>query len=77
MEDHEPIAVATDRSPQERVLRQEHLKLLREAIEELPAKMQRCLKLRLYQELSYQGIADFLGVSIDTVKHRSALILEL
>ncbi|MCP4664114.1 MAG: sigma-70 family RNA polymerase sigma factor [bacterium] len=68
LDDHQPVAVASEKSPLEQVLLREHLELLRETIEELPEKMQKCLKLRVYQELSYQEITDFMGISIETVK---------
>ena len=54
-------------SPRDRQLRKERVQLLRRAIEELSPKQRECLKLRLL-ELSYQEIADLMGVAIGTVK---------
>jgi RNA polymerase sigma-70 factor (ECF subfamily) len=50
------------------LLEEERAGLLREALDELPAQMRRCLLLRLDQELKYREIAQVLQVSIETVK---------
>lgn len=68
LDDHEPVVVDAEKSSLEELLTREQLVRLRSAIEELAPRMQHCLKLRLYQELSYQEIADFLELAIDTVK---------
>jgi len=67
-EDQEPVVVDSKPPPLVRILRQEDLGRLREAVEELPEKMRKCLVLRVYQDLKYQEIADFMGISIQTVK---------
>lgn len=67
-EDQEPVVVDSEPSPLDQVLRQEDLRRLREALEELPEKMRKCLVLRLYHDLKYQEIADFMDISIQTVK---------
>jgi RNA polymerase sigma-70 factor (ECF subfamily) len=55
-------------SPGEQAEQEQNLRLLREALETLPEKMRNCLRYRIYDELSYQEIADRMGVSIQTVK---------
>jgi RNA polymerase sigma-70 factor (ECF subfamily) len=50
------------------VLHQERLEKLRAAISGLPRQMQKCVVLRVYHDRSYREIADFLELSIDTVK---------
>ncbi len=54
--------------PLEEVLTGERSRCLREAVEQLPPQMQRCVLLRVYHDLRYREIADVLRVSIDTVK---------
>jgi RNA polymerase sigma-70 factor (ECF subfamily) len=54
--------------PMEALLEKEKLERLRRALTELPEQMQRCVRLRVAEERSYQEIANSLGVSINTVK---------
>jgi len=68
MEEEEPILVDSESSPLARVVHQEDLRRLRQAVGDLPEKMKKCLVLRVYQDLKYQEIADFMGISIQTVK---------
>jgi RNA polymerase sigma-70 factor, ECF subfamily len=55
-------------TPLQASLEQEKLSRLREAMNELPEQMRRCAQLRFAHELSYQEIANVLGISIGTVK---------
>jgi RNA polymerase sigma-70 factor, ECF subfamily len=55
-------------SPLDRVVRQERLEGLREAIGELAPKQRLCMELRVYQERSVQEIATVLRISPETVK---------
>jgi RNA polymerase sigma-70 factor (ECF subfamily) len=55
-------------SPQDQLLEQERGRLLREAVDELPRRMRRCVLLRIDQGLKYREIASIMRVSIDTVK---------
>lgn len=55
-------------NPLEGVMRSELQRLLREAVEELPPKMRRCVLLRLDRGLKYQEIATLMSISVDTVK---------
>lgn len=50
------------------LLARERVELLRQALEELPPRMHRCVLLRLDQELKYREIAVIMQVSVDTVK---------
>ena len=59
---------STTASPLDRVVRQERLRALREAIGDLPPKQRLCMELRLYQERSMQEIAAALRISPETVK---------
>jgi RNA polymerase sigma-70 factor (ECF subfamily) len=52
----------------EALLEKEKLERLQSALTELPEQMQRCVRLRVAEDRSYQEIADSLGVSINTVK---------
>ncbi len=63
---HEPATPSEDQL--EVVLDDERRQAMREAIEELPEKMRKCLTLRIYQELSYREIATVMKLKINTVK---------
>jgi RNA polymerase sigma-70 factor (ECF subfamily) len=65
--DH-PSSPSAPASPLDRVVRQEHLAALREAIGELAPKQRLCMELRVYQERSVQEIAAALRISPETVK---------
>lgn len=51
-----------------RVIENEKLQQLHEAMRQLPEQMRRCVKLRVIDELSYKEIAELMGISINTVK---------
>jgi RNA polymerase sigma-70 factor (ECF subfamily) len=55
-------------SPLDRMVRDERLAALREAIAELSPKQRLCMELRVYQERSVQEIATALRISPETVK---------
>lgn len=50
------------------ILREERAILLKQAIEELPVQMRRCVFLRIEQDMKYREIAVIMQISIDTVK---------
>lgn len=52
----------------ENLLTDEFLGLTRQAVEEMPAKMQRCFLLYVHQERKYHEIAALMNLSINTVK---------
>jgi len=56
--------------PDEAICRQETLDELRRSVESLSWKHAQVLKLRIYEGLNYQEIADRLGCSLGTVKSR-------
>ncbi|HEX7181346.1 MAG TPA: sigma-70 family RNA polymerase sigma factor [Thermoanaerobaculia bacterium] len=55
-------------TPEEMVLSAERVKILREAIEELPPGMRRCTELRLFSDLDYREISDVMGIGLSSVK---------
>lgn len=55
-------------TPLEETLRTEERRLLRDAVSELPPRMQRCVLLRIDHGLKYREIASILQISVDTVK---------
>lgn len=55
-------------TPLEVALFKERRRLLREALDELPPQMRRCILLRIDQNRKYREIADLLQLSINTVK---------
>ncbi|MCP4660368.1 MAG: RNA polymerase sigma factor [bacterium] len=71
--DGQPMAVGELRNgsanpgPEERLLRDEQSALLRDALDQLPRQMRRCLMLRLQGE-KYREIAVVLGISLQTVR---------
>lgn len=55
-------------APLRRLLDKERTELLSQAIAGLPAQMRRCVRLRVFQDLDYEEIADTLQISPSTVK---------
>ena len=64
--------VSEDR-PQDRTLANERRLLLEEAVAELPPRMRRCVRHRVYQEWSYDAIAQLLGITAATAKSQVSL----
>ncbi|MFS1512361.1 RNA polymerase sigma factor [Chengkuizengella sp. SCS-71B] len=62
-----PLA-AFDTMPEQSILRNEKVSLVREAINNLPEKQRSALILREYNQLDYQEIANILGQTISSVK---------
>lgn len=70
-EDSPPLAnqiADTSPDPLKAVLRKEKLEKLREAMQQLPEKMRYCAELRVIGDLSYQQIAELMGIEVNTVK---------
>jgi RNA polymerase sigma-70 factor (ECF subfamily) len=59
---------AEDPAPLRRLLGKEMKEILSQAIAGLPSQMRRCVRLRVFQELDYDEIAEALGISPSTVK---------
>lgn len=59
---------ARQTSPLEGVLRAEQIEQIKNAVEELPEQMRKCMTLRVFQDLSYEEIAVVLQISAQTVK---------
>lgn len=64
---HVPIAAA-ETTPEQTMLRNERVQLVREAIDTLPEKQRSALILREYEQLDYQEIANVLGQTVSSVK---------
>ncbi len=58
--------------PEEQVLREEFLRSLEQAFAELSEEFQEILNLRVMDDLSYEEIAELLGIRLGTVKSRLA-----
>lgn len=59
---------APDSAPEQQVLRNERMAMVREAINNLPEKQRSALILREYDQLDYQEIANILGQTVSSVK---------
>jgi RNA polymerase sigma-70 factor (ECF subfamily) len=55
-------------APLRRLLGKEMRERLSQAIDDLPAQMRHCVRLRVLQELEYEEIGEILGISPSTVK---------
>lgn len=63
-----PRSQSIDSLPEETMLRQEKVTMVREAINNLPEKQRSALILREYDQLDYQEIANILGQTVSSVK---------
>lgn len=63
----EPI-VSGEATPEQQLLRNERMHLVRKAIDQLPEKQRAAIILREYEQLDYQEIANILGQSVSSVK---------
>ncbi len=59
--------------PLDHAIHGEELQLLQSAIADLPPKMQRCVQLRVYQDMKYREIAAILGITVETAKSQLSL----
>lgn len=64
---YEPAAPA-DMTPEQHLLRNERMDMVRDAINNLPEKQRSALILREYEQLDYQEIASILGQTVSSVK---------
>jgi RNA polymerase sigma factor (sigma-70 family) len=64
---HTPQASA-DAMPEQTILRNEKVSMVRDAINSLPEKQRSALILREYDQLDYQEIANILGQTVSSVK---------
>ncbi|MFC4808507.1 RNA polymerase sigma factor [Paenibacillus sp. GCM10023250] len=62
-----PVA-PPDAVPEQRLLKNERMTMVREAINSLPEKQRSALILREYDQLDYQEIANILGQTVSSVK---------
>lgn len=63
----EPAAVSLDPDPLHQILDQEKVEVVRAALDELPERVQECLRARMVEDLSYREIGQKLGISENTV----------
>ena len=66
-------------TPQDSAIKQQRIELMRMFVDKLPAKYQRLVKLRYFQELSYEEIATELDAPLGTIKaqlHRSRELMK-
>lgn len=63
-----PRSNSIDSLPEETMLRQEKVSMVRDAINNLPEKQRSALILREYDQLDYQEIANILGQTVSSVK---------
>ncbi|MBD2861272.1 MULTISPECIES: RNA polymerase sigma factor [Paenibacillus] len=59
---------STEHTPEQTVLRNEKVSMVREAINNLPEKQRSALILREYDQMDYQEIANILGQTVSSVK---------
>jgi len=59
---------APESAPEQQVLRNERMTMVRDAINNLPEKQRSALILREYDQLDYQEIANILGQTVSSVK---------
>lgn len=63
-----PVRGAAPPGPLTGLLAAEEVQVLRQAFEDLPPQMRRCVMLRIDQDLKYREIAAVMQISIDAVK---------
>lgn len=63
----EPI-VSADATPEQQLLLNERMHLVRKAIDQLPEKQRAAIILREYEQMDYQEIANILGQTVSSVK---------
>lgn len=63
----EPI-ISSDATPEQQLLLNERMNMVRSAIGKLPEKQRSALILREYEQLEYQEIASILGQTVSSVK---------
>lgn len=73
--DLEPLGVESNESPEQRAVADEELRLLRQAVAQLPTQCGAVFSLRIFQACSYKDIAERLGISPRTVENHIARAL--
>lgn len=68
-EDSPPLVVRDEApDPQQAVLAAEQTRVLRQAMEDLPAGMRRCIELQVFGALKYQEISRVTGIGLGSVR---------
>ncbi len=73
--DLETLGVESDEDPEERVMAEQELRLLQQAVAQLPTQCAAVFSLRIFQACSYKDIAKRLGISPRTVENHIARAL--
>lgn len=73
--DLEPLGVESNEGPEQRAMDDEELRLLREAVAQLPSQCGAVFSLRVFHACSYKEIAQRLGLSPRTVENHIARAL--
>lgn len=73
--DLELLGVESNECPEERAMADEELRLLRQAVAQLPPQCGAVFSLRIFQACSYKDIAERLGISPRTVENHIARAL--
>ena len=67
-DDYDPADYSHASNPEQVVIHQDRLKLVRELISQLPERLRSCMQLRDIEGKSYRDIAEVLGISEQQVK---------
>ena len=73
--DMESLGVESHEGPEHRAIADEEMRLLRQAVAQLPPQCGAVFSLRIFQACSYKDIAERLGISQKTVENHIALAL--
>jgi RNA polymerase sigma-70 factor (ECF subfamily) len=73
--DLEPLGVESNEGPEERAIADEELRLLQQAVAQLPTQCGAVFSLRIFHACSYKDIAERLGISPRTVENHVARAL--
>jgi RNA polymerase sigma-70 factor (ECF subfamily) len=68
----EPLGVESNEGPEERAIADEELRLLQQAVAQLPTQCGAVFSLRIFHACSYKDIAERLGISPRTVENHVA-----
>ena len=67
-DDYDPADYSHASNPEQVVIQQDRMKLVRELISQLPERLRSCMQLRDIEGKSYRDIAEVLGISEQQVK---------
>ena len=67
-EEEQLDTVHTSSTPQDRLIDQDRLRVVKEIVDSLPEKQRSCMQLRDFEGKQYKEIADILGITEEQVK---------